>query len=151
MNTEDRIRQSALRISARQNTALHVPANPRKARNIYWGWIATPAAAIAGIVVGMSLQATTDHQAMPLTQANDTVFVHDVRHDTLWQTRVEEKERVITKERTAASPVRESNRPVLAEAGHENESEPPVTGKHDLNACTSVSCDGIDYAMLASN
>lgn len=150
MKTEDRIRQSAVRTSARQNAGLHVPANPRKHGGTYWGWIATPAAAFAGIVAGLSLNTTALRQEMSVTQVCDTVFVHDVRYDTLWQTRVEEKERVVIKEPITAKTVQEDHEAVMAETRPKNEAEPSVTS-HDANICTSVSCDGIDYAMLASN
>ena len=147
MTFEDRIHQSAKRISARQNAKLRVPANPRKSNATYWGWVATPAAAIVGIALGLSFQhriitsgtgetATTGIAVQPV---HDTVYVPDVRHDTLWLTRVEEKVRLVERE------------------AHSNTSAPttsasaPITPASGDDVCTSVSCDGINYAILASN
>ena len=132
MTFEDRIHQSAKRISARQN------ANPRKSNATYWGWVATPAAAIVGIALGLSFQhriimSGTDETATNAITAqpvHDTIYVTDVKHDTLWLTRVETKERIVKQKDVT-----------------ETES---MTKKDDA-VCTSVSCDGINYAILASN
>ncbi len=145
MTFEDRIHQSAKRISARQNAKLHVPANPRKSGTTYWGWVATPAAAVVGIAFGLSLQhriitsgtgetATKDIVAQPV---HDTVYVPDVRHDTLWLTRVEEKVRLVEREAPANTAVQTASTPKTSIPGDD--------------VCTSVSCDGINYAILASN
>ncbi len=139
MTFEDRIHQSAKRISARQNAKLHVPANPRKSGTAYWGWVATPAAAIVGIALGLSFQhriitsgtgetATKDIAGQPV---HDTVYVTDVRHDTLWLTRIKEKVRYVEREAPANTVA-------------------TTTAPSD-DVCTSVSCDGINYAILASN
>lgn len=139
MTFEDRIHQSARRTSAQQNARLHVPANPRKSGTTYWGWVATPAAAVVGIALGLSFQ---HHIMMPGTdetatreiatqQVHDTVYVPDVRHDTLWLTRVEEKVRYVEREAPANTVA-------------------TTTAPSD-DVCTSVSCDGINYAILASN
>ena len=138
MTFEDRIHQSAKRISARQNAKLRVPANPRKSNATYWGWVTTPAAAIVGIALGLSFQhriitsgtgetATTGIAVQPV---HDTVYVPEVKHDTMWLTRVETKERIVKQKDVT-----------------ETES---MTKKDDA-VCTSVSCDGINYAILASN
>ena len=139
MTFEDRIHQSAKRISARQNAKLHVPANPRKSGTTYWGWVATPAAAVVGIAFGLSFQHRimmhgTDETAtreIATQQVHDTVYVPDVRHDTLWLTRVEEKVRLVEREAPANTVA-------------------TTTAPSD-DVCTSVSCDGINYAILASN
>ena len=143
MTFEDRIHQSAKRISARQNAKLHVPANPRKSGTAYWGWVATPAAAIVGIALGLSFQhlimmpgtgetATKEIATQPV---HDTVYVPDVRHDTLWLTRVEEKVRLVEREAPATT----------------TSASAPKTSIPGDDVCTSVSCDGINYAILASN
>lgn len=145
MTFEDRIHQSAKRISARQNAKLHVPANPRKTSTTYWGWIATPAAAVVGIALGLSFQhrimmpgtdetATSEIAGQPV---HDTVYVPDVRHDTLWLTRVEEKVRLVEREAPANTAVPTASTPKTSIPGDD--------------VCTSVSCDGINYAILASN
>lgn len=145
MTFEDRIHQSAKRISARQNARLHVPANPRKISTTYWGWVATPAAAVVGIALGLSFQHRimmpgTDETAtreIATQQVHDTVYVPDVRHDTLWLTRVEEKVRLVEREAPANTAVPTASTPKTSIPGDD--------------VCTSVSCDGINYAILASN
>ena len=137
MTFEDRIHQSARRTSAQQNAGLHVPANPRKTNTTYWGWIATPAAAVVGIALGLSLQhhtvtetgntAISEIAGQPV---HDTVYVTDVRHDTLWLTRIKEKVRYVEREAPANT---------------------VATTSPSDDVCTSVSCDGINYAILASN
>ena len=52
---EERLSESAQRLAARDNKTLHVPANPLAQRRSYWGWVAAPAAAVAGIVLGLSM------------------------------------------------------------------------------------------------
>lgn len=138
MTFEDRIHQSARRTSAQQNAGLHVPANPRKTSTTYWGWIATPAAAVVGIALGLSLQhhtvtetgntAISEIAGQPV---HDTVYVTDVRHDTLWLTRIKEKVRYVEREAPANTVA-------------------TTTAPSD-DICSSVSCDGINYAILASN
>ena len=138
MTFEDRIHQSARRTSAQQNAGLHVPANPRKTSTTYWGWIATPAAAVVGIALGLSLQhhtvtetGNTAKSEIAGQPVHDTVYVTDVRHDTLWLTRIKEKVRYVEREAPANTVA-------------------TTTAPSD-DVCTSVSCDGINYAILASN
>jgi len=138
MTFEDRIHQSARRTSAQQNARLHVPANPRKISTTYWGWVATPAAAVVGIALGLSFQhhtvtetGNTAKSEIAGQPVHDTVYVPDVRHDTLWLTRVEEKVRYVEREAPANTVA-------------------TTTAPSD-DVCTSVSCDGINYAILASN
>lgn len=146
MKFEDRIHQSARRLSAKQNADLRVPANPRKSNATYWGWVATPAAAIVGIALGLSFQhriitsgtgetATTGIAVQPV---HDTVYVPEVKHDTMWLTRVEEKVRLV-----------ELKTPSNNTAPITSASAPTPHTSDDV--CTSVSCDGINYAILASN
>ena len=138
MTFKDRIHQSAKRISARQNARLHVPANPCKSGTTYWGWVATPAAAVVGIALGLSLQHHTVTETVNTAiseiagqPVHDTVYVTDVRHDTLWLTRIKEKVRYVEREAPANTVA-------------------TTTAPSD-DVCTSVSCDGINYAILASN
>lgn len=138
MTFEDRIHQSARRTSAQQNARLHVPANPRKSGTAYWGWVATPAAAVVGIALGLSLQHHTVTETVNTAiseiagqPVHDTVYVTDVRHDTLWLTRIKEKVRYVEREAPANTVA-------------------TTTAPSD-DVCTSVSCDGINYAILASN
>ena len=146
MKFEDRIHQSARRLSAKQNADLRVPANPRKSNATYWGWVATPAAAIVGIALGLSFQhriitSGTDETATNAITAqpvHDTVYVPEVKHDTMWLTRVEEKVRLVELQTPSNTP-----------ASTTSASAPTPHTSDDV--CTSVSCDGINYAILASN
>ena len=136
MNTfEERLQASARRLKAKDNNRLHVPENPLKQRRTYWGWVATPAAAVAGLIFGLSVP-TFLEKAPEIKYVHDTDTIHIVRpvHDTLYLTRVVEKEKYIVKnvansDSTEPAPVQESDSPV----------------------CTSVECDGINYSILALN
>ena len=55
MKFEDRLRDSAKRLMKEENSRLVVPKNPRGNSKLNWGWIATPAAAVVGVLFGMSL------------------------------------------------------------------------------------------------
>jgi len=50
---EDQLTASAHRLRGAQDAKLHVPASPFSHRRQYWGWIATPAAAAVGLVIGL--------------------------------------------------------------------------------------------------
>lgn len=136
MNTfEDKLQASARRLKAQDDKRLHVPQNPLKQRRTYWGWIATPAAAVAGLIFGLSVPTFIDKEA-EIKYVHDTDTVQIVRpvHDTLYLTQVVEKEKYIIKYK--ADP--ESTEPASNE-----ETENPT--------CTSVECDGINYSILALN
>ena len=50
---EDQLTASARRLREAQDANLHVPASPQSHRRQYWGWIATPAAAAVGVLIGL--------------------------------------------------------------------------------------------------
>ena len=132
---EDKLQASAQRLAYQENRNLHVPQNPMQQKRAYWGWVATPAAAVAGIVFGMSLHLYTgDHSDATLTQLTDTIRIVQPVHDTLYLTQVVEKERVVNK----YIPI-----PEVAKAETKEPSPQPET-------CTSIQCDGINYAFLTS-
>jgi hypothetical protein len=133
---EDKLHASAQRLAEQENKGLHVPQNPMQQKRTYWGWIATPAAAVVGIIFGMTL--TLFMRSEPtnqLAQSIDTVRVIESVRDTLYLTQVVEKEKVIYKslptQQTAESAPRESD--------------------YQPGQCTSIQCDGIDYSILATN
>lgn len=133
---EDKLRASARRLAIRDNRRLHVPRNPMPQRKTYWGWVATPAAAVAGLVVGMSLhlfvgEGPDESLALPA----DTVRIFLPVHDTLYLTQVVEKEKVVK----VYAPAPQAAKPAATEHNPQPEE------------CTSILCDGIDYAALASN
>ena len=95
---------------------------------------ATPAAALVGIVFGMSLHLfVAEEKGVRQICSTDTIRIVQPVHDTLYLTQIVERERVIEK------PVTQ-----VAEAD---------AGEADLQPeeCTSIQCDGINYAILASN
>ena len=125
---------------------MHVPQNPLTQKKTYWGWVATPAAAVAGLVLGLSMHLfVTSEPDDSLVQSTDTVRIFQPVHDTLYLTQIVEKERVIVrqgaegKEQGAGSNEQEEAKLHSAQV---SEPEP---------ACTSIQCDGINYAILASN
>jgi len=105
-------------------------------KRTYWGWVATPAAAVVGLIFGMSLHLFTgNHSDTALAQSADTVRIFQPVHDTLYLTQVVEKERVVKK----YIPTPEVAKVVTKESATQPEE------------CTSIQCDGINYAILASN
>ena len=95
---EDKLHASAQRLAEQENKSLHVPQNPMQQKRTYWGWIATPAAAVVGLIFGMSLPLFMQSEPnTPLAQATDTVRVIESVRDTLYLTQVVEKEKVVYK------------------------------------------------------
>ena len=115
---------------------MHVPQNPLSQKKAYWGWVATPAAAIAGIVFGLSMHTFMNNEPdIRYVQQTDTLQIVRPVHDTLYLTQTVEKEKV-----------------VVRQAIDTNQTEPaPVQEETDSPACTSIQCDGINYAVLALN
>ena len=133
---EDKLHASAQRLVEQENKSLHVPQNPMQQKRTYWGWVATPAAAVVGIIFGMSLPLFMQSEPnTPLAQATDTVRVIESVRDTLYLTQVVEKEKVVYK----ALPARQT-----AEAA-------PRDSDYHPGQCTSIQCDGINYSILATN
>ncbi|MBR6142081.1 MAG: hypothetical protein IKQ37_10030 [Bacteroidaceae bacterium] len=127
---EDKLSTSAKQLASEDNKRLRVPANPLSQKASYWGWVATPAAAVAGIVLGMSLDAFVgDKPSVRFVQTTDTVEVVRPVHDTLYLTQVVEKERIV-------------ERPVYVRQTVD------TIEQEDTLACTSIQCDGINYALL---
>ncbi len=133
---EDKLHASAQRLAKQENKGLHVPQNPMQQKRTYWGWVATPAAAVVGLIFGMSLPLFMQSEPnTPLAQTTDTIRVIESVRDTLYLTQVVEKEKVVYKalstQQTAESAPRESD--------------------YQPGQCTSIQCDGIDYSILATN
>jgi hypothetical protein len=132
---EDMLMASAQRFAHQENRNLHVPKNPMQQKRAYWGWVATPAAAVVGIVFGMSMHLfTADNSDATLVQSTDTVRIFQPVHDTLYLTQVVEKERVVKK----YIPTPQVKQAVTKESASQSEE------------CTSIQCDGINYAFLTS-
>ena len=139
MKFEDRLRDSAKRIMEEENCRLVVPKNPRGKSKLNWGWIATPAAAVAGILFGMSLPMTNSLEDTGImAQLRDTVYVGNETIDTVYITKTIEKQkivkRVIWKDRVQE---------------HKDIAQTAVIDSLDFESeCTSIACDGIDYAFF---
>ena len=139
MKFEDRLRDSAKRIMEEENCRLVVPKNPRGKNKLNWGWIATPAAAVAGILFGMSLPMTNSLEDTGImAQLRDTVYVGNETIDTVYITKTIEKQkivkRVIWKDRVQE---------------HKDIAQTVVIDSLDFESeCTSIACDGIDYAFF---
>ena len=131
---EDKLRESAQRLASRDNQALHVPDSPLAQKRSYWGWAATPAAAVAGIVLGMSMNLfLAGEPEIRIVENTDTVCIERPVLDTIYVTQVVEKVKVVEASRQTA------------------ERNKQASEEEDTAACTSVQCDGINYAVLALN
>ena len=139
MKFEDRLRDSAKRMMEEENSQLVVPKNPRGKSKLNWGWFATPAAAVAGILFGMSLPMTNSQEDTGImAQLRDTVYVGNETIDTVYITKTIEKQkivkRVIWKDRVQE---------------HKDIAQTAVIDSLDFESeCTSIACDGIDYAFF---
>ena len=132
---EDKLQTSAQRLAHQEDSKLHVPQNPMQQKRAYWGWVATPAAAVVGIVFGMSMHLfTSNHPNATLAQSTDTIRIVQPVHDTLYLTQVVEKERIVNKYMST---------PEVSKADVKESNPQP-------EECTSIQCDGINYAILAS-
>lgn len=131
---EDKLGESAQRLATRDNQRLHVPDSPLAQKRSYWGWVAIPAAAVAGIVLGMSMNLfLAGEPEVRIVENTDTVCIERPVLDTIYVTQVVEKVKVVE----ASRQTRETNKQASEE--------------EDTAACTSVQCDGINYAVLALN
>ena len=133
---EDKLHASARRLAEQDNRRIHVPQNPLMQKKTYWGWVATPAAAIVGIVFGLSIHTFMNIEPdVRYVQTTDTLRIPQPVHDTLYLTQIVEKEKIIVRQAT------DTSQAVAA----------PTQEEADTPACTSIQCDGINYAILVSN
>ena len=133
---EDKLQASAQRIAEQDNRKMHVPQNPLTQKKTYWGWMATPAAAVVGLVFGLSMHVMMDKEPdIRYVQQTDTLRMVRPVHDTLYLTQIVEKEKIIVREATDT----------------DQTASAPEQEETDTSACTSIQCDGINYAILASN
>lgn len=137
---EEQLTNSAHRIKHEDNERLRVPQNPMTGKRTYWGWVATPAAAVIGIVFGMNLPMLFNdtEEQVQFVQVHDTIHVSHHTYDTIYLTKVEERERIVWRERKT-----------------KEDATKTVDNNNDIASvnepqCTSVSCDGIDYALFVS-
>lgn len=136
---EDRLKASAKRMAEEDNKQLRIPDNPTTGKRTYWGWIAAPAAAVIGIVFGLSLpgiiqETETEGNIAKVINMHDTIEVPKCIKDTIYltQTKVVEREKIVWRERQQTP-------------------QPPKASNDELTQCTSSRCDGINYSMLIAN
>lgn len=132
---EDKLHASAQRLAEQDNKRMHVPQNPLSQKRSYWGWIATPAAAVAGLFFGMSMHLFMNNEENDtFAQSSDTIRIFQPVHDTLYLTQIVEKEKIVYRQKAA----------------EEHVASAPIPEEPDVPTCTSIQCDGIDYSILAS-
>ena len=132
---EDKLHASAQRLAEQDNKRMHVPQNPLSQKRSYWGWIATPAAAVAGLFFGMSMHLFMNNEENDtFAQSSDTIRIFQPVHDTLYLTQIVEKEKIVYRQKAA----------------EEHVASAPIREESDVPTCTSIQCDGIDYSILAS-
>ena len=141
MRFEDRLRDSAKRMMEEENKRLAVPKNPRGShKTINWGWIATPAAAVVGVLFGMSLPMMNNSQDVTgaMAQNRDTIYLENDILDTILITKT------VVKEKKVKVYVDKHDAADLAQTEH--------IDTFDIESqCTSIACDGIDYAFFRRN
>ena len=145
MKFEDRLRDSAKRLMKEENSRLVVPKNPRDNSKLNWGWIATPAAAVAGILFGMSLPMMNDtpNNTGAVAQLRDTVYVESDIIDTVYITKTIEKQKVVERQKIVEKVVWKDR------VQEQKIAQTDILDSIDFESeCTSIACDGIDYAFF---
>ena len=128
---EEQVSQAAIRLRNEENGRLCVPRNPRRGSGISWGWVATPVAAVVGLLWGVELGKMSDESSFrQVAQEIDTVICHEVVRDTVYFVRPESKV-ASWQDGSVTNPEPEKKTVTL----------PTRTGKCVLE-------DGIDYSML---
>ena len=146
MKFEDRLRDSAKRMMEEENSRLVVPKNPRGKNKLNWGWIATPAAAVAGILFGMSLPMTNNLENTGImAQLRDTVYVESDLIDTVYITKTIEKQKVVERQKVVEKVVWKDRVQEIKDIAQTD-----IIDSLDFESeCTSIACDGIDYAFFS--
>ena len=126
---EEQVSQAAARLRNEENSRLRVPGNPRRSGGVSWGWVATPVAAVAGLLWGVELGRMSGESSLQQ--------VYSVRPESKvasWQ--VGEKGK-----RSRRNCTRSPDTGGKPETGTGDETLQARTGKCVLE-------DGIDYSML---
>ena len=146
MKFEDRLRDSAKRLMEEENGRLVVPKNPRDKRKLNWGWIATPAAAVVGVLFGMSLPMTNNYQkgTGAVAQLRDTIFLENDILDTVYVTKTIEKRKVVERQKIVEKVVWKDRAQDVNDIARTE-----IIDSLDFESeCTSIACDGMDYAFF---
>ena len=89
---EEQVSQAAARLRNEENSRLRVPGNPRRSGGVSWGWVATPVAAVAGLLWGVELGRMSGESSLQqVSQVIDTVIRREVVRDTVYSVRPESK------------------------------------------------------------
>ena len=145
MKFEDRLRDSAKRLMEEENSRLVVPKNPRNNSKLNWGWIATPAAAVVGVLFGMSLPMMNNQEnTSMMAQLRDTIFLENDILDTVYITKTIEKQKIVERQKIVEKVVWKDR---VQE--QQNIAQTDIIDSLDFESeCTSIACDGIDYAFF---
>ena len=145
MKFEDRLRDSAKRLMEEENSRLVVPKNPRDKRKLNWGWIATPAAAVVGVLFGMSLPMMNNQEDTgAVAQLRDTIFLENDILDTVYITKTIEKQKVVERQKVVEKVVWKDRVQEIKDIAQTD-----IIDSLDFESeCTSIACDGIDYAFF---
>ena len=140
---ESQVARAAVRLRDGENGSLSVKPNPRRPRRLSWGWIATPAAAVAGIFIGVEIGRMSG-ASMPVTaQVWDTVVEHRVVYDTV--TLVRQEGAAVVQSgvgRQTPSPSPGSVRPAVPDVAEGG----ALSSSDTLGRC--ILDDGVDYSLL---
>lgn len=131
---EQQLADSARRLRDADNYRL--PAPRRRPRCLAWGWLATPAAAVVGLLVGTGLPRTVSVPATPLAEARpaDTVVKLRTVHDTVFL--------------PAPPPSRPAAKTAAADITAADPVLPADTLRPQAAEGCNVLCDGVDYTLL---
>lgn len=139
---ESQVARAAARLRNRENGSLSVKPNPRRPFRLSWGWIATPAAAVAGIFMGVEIGRMSGTSMPATVQVWDTVVEHRVVYDTVTLVRQEEPAAVQPSGRRNPLLSSASVRRATSDIAHGGASSSPDT----LGRC--ILDDGVDYSLL---
>lgn len=140
---ESQVARAAVRLRDGENGRLSVKPNPRRPRRLSWGWIATPAAAVAGIFIGVEIGRMSG-ASMPVTaQVWDTVVERRVVYDTVTLVRQEGSAAVRPGAgRRTPSPSPASVQPAVPDVAEGG----ALSSSDTLGRC--ILDDGVDYSLL---
>ena len=140
---ESQVARAAVRLRDGENGRLSVKPVLRRPRRLSWGWVATPAAAVAGIFIGVGWGRMSGTSMPATAQVWDTVVEHRVVYDTVTLVRQEGPATV----RPGARRRTPSPSPVSVQLAVSDVAEGGALSSSDtLGRC--ILDDGVDYSLL---